>query len=73
MQSSEFDYVGETTTYTSNSYVNYTLLVYRWFTLGKRYNYYQKYCRSQDGSRSLNEDDCSPYKQVEKINIMVCL
>lgn len=63
-QSSEFDYVGETIANTTNSYVNYTHLVYEWFQKGKRYNYYQGYCRSSDGTVDTYGHGCIPYRQV---------
>ena len=63
-QSSEFDYVGENMANSTSNYVNYTLLVYRWFHMGKRYHYYKEYCRNEDSSVSTDGEECSHYKQV---------
>ena len=32
--------------------------------MGKRYQYYKEYCRSEDNSVSSDGEECSAYKQV---------
>ena len=71
-QSTTFDYVGENMLALSSSSANYTLLVNKWFQIGKTsYDFYTGYCRDEDGNQEQCEDVrdciCAPYVQVRRV------
>ena len=68
-QAGMYDYVGESLAAMSTYTVNYTVLIGKWFTLGRSYNYYSGYCTDEDGNQDEDGETCGPYTQVNEFNI----
>ena len=64
-QSSTFSYVGQSMAAASGYSLNYTIMIRRWFDLGKiYYNYYSRTCTDGDGNEDEEGEACWPYTQV---------
>ena len=64
-QSSTYSYVGQSLAAGSGYVQNYTIMVRRWFDMGKLYyNYYSRTCADADGNEDEEGEACWPYTQV---------
>ena len=64
-QSNTFSYVGQSMAAASGYSFNYTIMVRRWFDLGRiNYNYYSRTCADEDGNEDEEGEACWPYTQV---------
>ena len=68
-QSSTYSYVGQTLAAGSSYVKNYTVMIRRWFDIGRiNYNYYSRSCIDEDGNEADGEEEdggpCAPYTQV---------
>lgn len=68
-QSSTYSYVGQSLAAGSGYVQNYTVMIRRWYDLGRiNYNYYSRTCTDEDGNEADEEEEgggpCSAYTQV---------
>lgn len=70
-QSNTYTYVGQSLAAGSGYIQNYTIMIRRWFDLGRlNYNYYSRTCTDEDGNEveedadAMEQGPCSAYTQV---------
>ena len=68
-QSTTFSYVGQSMAAGSGYSYNYTVMIRRWFDLGRiSYNYYSRTCVNGDGNEDEEGEACWPYTQVRELS-----